>query len=298
MKIVSIGHPGQRTKRCVISLGVGKRTFSDCLLRLEESLRRVGFQGDYLSWSDNLPGGCPEHFDVPFGFKSYCFLAAKKLGYEQILWIDSACVAIRSLDGIFKQIQDHGYILFNNNYGQTMGQWSSDEALAHNGIGREEALNIPEIPCSTLGLSMQSEQGLQFLAGWHQILSDGVTARGTSKKIETWDDYASIAWNRNSFISADPRVLGHRHDQTAAGIVAHRLGMKPYADELRDIHFKEKPIKANTAILHHREFGTSITPLDQIYHNVFFRIPFIETPMRKLRSLKSRALGLAGNHSE
>jgi hypothetical protein len=64
--------------------------------------------------------------------------------------------------------------------------------------------------------------------------------------------------------------------------------MKPYADELRDIHYKAKPVKANTSILHHREFGTTIKPLEQIYYEVFFRIPFIEKPMLKLRSLRNR----------
>jgi hypothetical protein len=32
------------------------------------------------------------------------------------------------------------------------------------------------------------------------------------------------------FVSADPRVKGHRHDQTALSILAHRIGM----DELID----------------------------------------------------------------
>lgn len=36
-------------------------------------------------------------------------------------------------------------------------------------------------------------------------------------------------------ISYDLRVGGHRHDQTAAGIVAHQLGLPAYADNLRDV---------------------------------------------------------------
>lgn len=272
----------------MISLGVGKKVFSDSLLRLEESLRRVGFEGDFLYWSDNLPEGCPEHFDVPFGFKSYCFYTAKKLGYQQILWMDSACVAIRSLEPVFMNIEKHGYVMFNNNYDQMMGEWCSDEALAKNSISREQALAIPELPCSVLGLDMKSDLGLAFLDQWHQIMADGITARGTAKKVESWEDYQAIFWNRGGCISSDPRVKGHRCDQPAAGIVAHRLGMKPYADELRDIHYKAKPVKANTSILHHREFGTTIKPLEQIYYEVFFRIPFIEKPMLKLRSLRNR----------
>jgi hypothetical protein len=292
MKAMTINPCHDPVKRCVISLGVGKKSFSDSLIRLGESLKRVRFKGDYLFWGETLPEGCPEHFDVPFGFKTYCFYVAKNLGYQHVLWMDSACVAIRSLDPIFRQIQSNGYVMFNNNYGQMMGQWCSDEALVHNRISREQALAIPELPCSVLGLDMGSNLGRQFLDQWHLIMADGVTARGTTKRVACWDDYQAIFWNKNQCISSDPRVKGHRCDQPAAGIVADRLGMQPYADELRDIHYKVKPIKNNTVILHHREFGESITPLNEIYHKVFFRVPFVETPLAKLRSLRSRLRSL------
>ena len=278
MEISKIGVGANPYKRCVISLGIGKKTYKDCLLRLEKSLSRVGFDGDYISWSDQFPEGCPSHFEAPFAFKSFCFYIAKNLGYHQILWIDSPCITIRSLNSVFESLQNHGYIFFNNNYGQAMGEWSSDEALSKNKISREEALMIPEIPCSVLGLDMTNIHALQFLEQWHQIMSDGVTAKGTKDKIRDWEDYQAIAWNRNSRISSDIRVKGHRHDQTAAGIAAHRLGMKPYADELRDIHYSANPVKSNTSILHHREFGDQITSLDEIIFNVYWRTPFYETP--------------------
>lgn len=293
MKVIPIrAGRTERPNRCVISLGVGRKVFSDCLGRLEESLRRVRFEGDFLCWNDQLPEGSPEHFDVPFGFKPYCFFAARDLGYDEILWMDSVCIALRSLDPVFRLIQANGYAMFNNNYGQMMGQWSSDEALAVNGISRDEAMQIPEMPCSVIGLNMRSPLAAQFLEGWHQIMSDGITARGIKEAVSTWEEYQAIFWNRNARISSDPRVRGHRCDQPAAGIVAHRLGMTPYADSLRDIHYKETAINRHTAILHHREFGEEITTLDEIYHHVFFRLPFIETPretihtaLRKLKRL-------------
>lgn len=279
-----------RPQRCVISLGVGKKVFRDSLSRLEDSLRRVRFDGDYLCWSDQLPPGSPEHFEAPFGFKTHCFYAARDLGYEEILWMDSACIALRSLEPVFRLIQTKGYAMFNNNYGQMMGQWASDEALATNGLSREEAMAIPEMPCSVIGLNMRSALAVRFLDGWHQVMSDGITARGTKEPIHSWEDYQSIFWNRNGRVSADPRVRGHRCDQPAAGLVAHRLGMTPYADALRDIHYPDTPINRHTAILHHREFGETITPLDAIYYHVFVRLPFIarprDTALRALRKLK------------
>jgi hypothetical protein len=291
MKLVHIGRKDNATKKCVISLGVGKPVFKLTLQRLGESLKRVGFDGDYLYWDESLPSGCPDQFEAPFAFKGYCFNKAKELGYEQVLWIDAPCVAIRNLAPVFRSIEQHGYIFFNNNYGQMMGQWSSDDALAMNKISREEALAMPEIPCSVLGLNLRSDLASSFLEGWHQIMADGITARGITEKIKTWDEYQDIFWNRNSRISKDPRVGGHRCDQVAAGIVAYKLGMKPYSDLLRDIHFPEKPIKLNTTILHYREFGESIASLNDIYWRIFVTMPLIEKPRSTLR----RLLGLARN---
>jgi hypothetical protein len=292
MKITQIGSNPKHPARCVISLGIGKKSFTNNLKRLEESLFRVGFDGDFLYWDEQEPEGCPAHFEAPFAFKTYCFNVAKRMGYSQILWIDSPCIALRSLSPIFDEITKYGYIFFNNNYDQSMGQWISDDALAKNCLSRDEAMTIPEMPCSVLGLDMTSELAVKFLDQWALIMGDGITARGTTTLIKDWDDYQAISWNRNNRISNDQRVKGHRHDQSAAGIVAHRLGMLPYSDYLKDIHYKAKPVKRNTIILHHREFNETITPLNDIYYKVFFKTPFIEKPRSYVRKLVRFAKGL------
>lgn len=282
MKILKIGNNIEASKRCVISLGIGKTAFTISLVRLGESLKRVKFDGDFLFWDEDFPEGCPSHFDAPFAFKAYCFYAASRLGYTQILWMDSTCVAIRSLSPIFESIIQNGYVLFNNNYDQSLGQWISDEALAFNQMSREDAMTIPEIPCSVIGLDISSDIASSFLSQWHQIMSDGVTAKGTTSEIQDWAEYQQIFWNRNNRISQDPRVKGHRCDQPAAGIVAHRLAMLPYSDYLKDIHYEAKPVKRNTIILHHREFGETITPLERIIEDVFWRTPFYKRPKAKI----------------
>lgn len=292
-----------RSNRCVISLGVGKDVYKACLERLRESLIRTGFDGDFLFWNQRFPDGAPSQFEAPFAFKTYCFFVARDLGYEEILWMDPVCVALRSLEPVFALIQANGYVMFNNNYGQMMGQWCSDEALAANGLSRDEAMLIPETPCSVLGLDLRSPLANRFLEGWYQIMSDGVTARGTRQPVDNWEDYMAIFWNKKGRISADPRVGGHRCDQPAAGIVAHRLGMTPYADLLRDIHFKGTKINRQTVILHHREFGEAITSLDQIYHHVFVDLPWIQPlrdgiqPLRDgIHKVGRKVRRLAGRH--
>ena len=287
MKIVRFGNKS-KGRRCVISLATGKKTFVDCLKRLEESLRRVNFKGDFIYWSDELPPGSPSHFEAPFGFKPFCFMEAKKLGYDQILWMDSALVAIRPLEPIFKILEQKGYALFKN-YTRTLGEWCSDEVLRMNNMTREDAMKIPEVNAAGIGLNLKNAIANEFLRMWHQKATDGRTFRGVKEKIANWEDYDDIAWNKTGRVSKDPRVRGHRQDQTAAGIIAHELHMSPFADELRDILFKRTALDKNTIILQHREFGEKITSLNDIYLKVFVTMPFIERPLERIRGFLKRA---------
>ena len=282
MKIIPIGPQPEGTKRCVISLGVGRIAYIQCLKRLEQSLRRVGFLGDFLVWSNELPSGSPSQFEAPMAFKTFCFYEALKHGYQEVLWIDAPMVALRRIEPIFKLLHDNGYVTFANNYDQSVGQWSGDDVLALHQISRDEAMLIPETPTSVIGLDLESTIGKEFLGRWHAMCLDGVTCRGTVKPIQSPEDHYAIAWNKESCISQDPRVGGHRFDQTAAGIIAHQLSLPPYADSLRDIHYKNTRIDRSTVLLHHREFGETITPLERIIEDVFWRTPFYTRPKAKI----------------
>ena len=293
MEVIPICPHRSTAKRCVISLGVGRKSYTDCLKRLEESLRKVRFQGDLLVWSDELPIGSPSQLEAPMAFKGFCFDEARQKGYEEILWIDAPIIAMRPLEPLFALMNRYGFITFTNNHDQVLGQWCSDAVLAHHQLSRDEAMAIPETPTSVIGFDLNTEIGNQFLNQWQALLTDGLTCKGTHETINTIEDYYAITWNKDKRVSEDPRVCGHRHDQTAAGIISYRLGLRPYADTLRDVHYKEAPINRHTILLHHREFGEEITTLNDIFYRVFFKVPFIERPRSYLRKLAGMARSLA-----
>ena len=293
MQVIPIRPQRGTTKRCVISLGVGRKSYIDCLKRLEESLRRVRFRGDILLWADELPAGSPSQLETPMAFKGFCFNEARKRGYEEILWIDAPIIAMRPLEPLFALMNRYGYITFTNNHDQVLGQWCSDVVLAHHHLSRDQAMAIPETPTSVIGFNLKTDIGQQFFHQWYDLLTDGLTCKGTSKSIDTIEDYYAITWNKDNRISEDPRVRGHRHDQTAAGIISYRLNLRPYADSLRDVHYKQAPINRHTILLHHREFGDSITSLNEIYYQVFLKAPLIDGPRAYLRKLAGIARGVS-----
>jgi hypothetical protein len=264
---------------------MGRKGHTLPLARLEESLQRTGFQGDFLVWKDELPPKSPTQLESPMAFKTFCFMEAMRHGYRFVLWIDAPCIALRSIDPIFAIIKSKGYVMFVDPYDQSVGKWCGDDVLEHHGISREAALSMPEIPTSVIGLDLCSNIGRRFLQEWHAMALDGVTFQGTRKAILSTDDHYAIGWNKDNRISSDPRVGGHRYDQTAAGIIANRLGMTACSDGLRDVLCKQADVNRGTMILHHREFGNEIKPLGAIYRDVFITQLFVWAPSQSLLTI-------------
>ena len=212
--------------RTVISLASGDQQFSEGLDRLGAALDEVGFDGAFEPWREGrYPPGCPAHLEVPFAFKPYCFAEARESGAELVLWLDSSCVPVRPLDGLFDELDRDGYLLFANGT-RRVGQWSSDLALDRLGVPREEAMCIPEVNAAALGLDLTSDVGKAFLDRWLEEARAGLAFRGVREPLVGPDDYKDVKWNRGNRVSADPRVRGHRHDQTVAGVVAFELGLR------------------------------------------------------------------------
>jgi hypothetical protein len=230
--------------------------------RLRESLVRVGFGGRVLAWGPAYPEGWPTQWDVPFAFKPLSFAAARRCGAEVVLWMDASCAAIRPLEPLLDEVERRGYALFGNG-GYVVGAWSADVALEHFGVSRDAAMQIPEVNAAAVGLDLRHPLGAEFLARWSAAASEGTPFRGSADPIRAKDDYGDIKWNRNGKVSPDPRVGGHRHDQTVAGLVAHELGMELTDGVLVPFPEGRAAVGPRTAILVVRDGAVGLDSLPQ-----------------------------------
>lgn len=191
-------------KKCVVSFADGAGSYRKKLQRLEQSLKG-NFDGDFLGFTDYQQIGSPHHNEIPYAFKPYAIQKAINLGYEQILWADSPIWAVKSIQPVFDQIQQDGYVFFDN-IGHPLGMWCNDRTLKYFGIGREESFHVKQIMACCMGFD--------------------VTA------IDPFTDYFSTEyypgeWNNDDFTeSKDRRVRGHRHDQSVMSCIINRLGKK------------------------------------------------------------------------
>jgi hypothetical protein len=204
--------------KTVVSFADGVGHYAKALMRLELSLKQVGFDGyfkginDYGHINSPLHKGTPEDNPVPYAFKAYSIAKAIEEGARYVLWCDSVVYATKSIEPIFDHIKEHGYLLFDN-IGFSIGDYTSDACLQHFGMSRQEAFESKMLMACVMGFDTWDAKAKAFLDRYIEAASDGITYPGS------WT-------NENLQVSNDMRVKGHRHDQSVASILAKQMNMQ------------------------------------------------------------------------
>lgn len=119
-QLFQIGHGGNR-KHCFVCSTPFQNNRYDNSQTMKESLEKVHYNGHFLLWNGGFPnptGKEVQYAGVPYCFKIFMMLEARKLGFEQIIWLDSACLALQSPDRLFELLEtDHVlFRTFPSNY--------------------------------------------------------------------------------------------------------------------------------------------------------------------------------------
>ncbi len=204
-----------------------KRLGEACLERKETCIQWTG-----------EPDGSPSHADVPYAFKAYALQHAAEHA-DLLLWADACILPIRDMEPLWKRIEEQGYWFCNNGYSNY--EWTAREAyddLFSGGFRPDNPQSlcydinreIKHVVATTFGLNVRHPKGAAFLREYFRLASTTRAFCGP---------WGNIAWKEadGSKPYSDPRnsryalcgpadVRGHRHDQTAASVIAWRLGME------------------------------------------------------------------------
>lgn len=171
---------------------------------------------------NTLPFGAPAGVVVDWhDYTAYCakpfvLAAARNSGADIAILVDAAFYAIRSIQPLIQHIARNGYYLCRNGY--SVGEWSSDDCLNRMGTNREEAWKIEEASSYCVGLNFADGRCTELLRSWCGYASDRLTIPGPHTSL--------YEQGRNKgFVSVNPIVRGHRHDQTVLSILAYKIGM-------------------------------------------------------------------------
>jgi hypothetical protein len=191
--------------------------------RMIERFNAVSPGYEIQAWVNTLPPGAPrmmlDGYDYgPYAAKPFALEYARRCGATQAILLDAAFFPIRSILPMVEHIQRNGYYLCRNGF--RVGEWCSDACLnsAPFRISREAAFEMDEISSYAVGLDFSHEDCCRLLDAWTFAATDPACFPGPHTNI-------GHPGRNQGFVSSDPRVKGHRHDQTALSIIANRLGM-------------------------------------------------------------------------
>jgi len=199
---------------------------------------------DRLFFRGTLPEGSPSHADVPYAFKGIALGQAADLGFETLIWADACIYPLRSLDALFEKIEADGAWISENGY--TNAEWTADSAYPD--LFREEYIRhqlsgprdvnrdaefvekmrpvnrlIPHVVATAFGLSVNHRVGNAILVEYERL------AKETKAFCGPWNNLnpGSVVPDGGRWGHCGPgEVRGHRHDQTALSVLAHRNGVK------------------------------------------------------------------------
>lgn len=226
-------------RRAVVCVATGEH-YRKGQRRLAKALGGYGAkyraqEADLCFW-DFIPRQWPSHEENPYAFKAYALREIANRGYDLLLWCDSAVKPIASLEPLWERIERDGYWFAENAWSNY--EWTADSAYPalfpewfhaydRTSAAYSRAVNktIPHVIACAFGLNLRTQTGEQFLKEYYRLASE------TNAFMGPWSNrnYTGNTLRQSEARTAPcgpPDVIGHRHDQTAASVIAWRLGMK------------------------------------------------------------------------
>lgn len=242
-------------RRVAVNVSTGT-TYRALQGRLNQKLQEYG-NCEIKLWSDPLPKSWTPHKEVPYAFKKHAIYAS--MGDSNlILWLDSAILPLRSLEPLWKQIEDVGYFVPAN--GNMMNyEWTAESAYndLFPTVSREAAIglnrSIPHCSSAAFGFNLDTWIGREALdefahfANGRAFCGPWANSNGPDKD-RYQEDYLKKLYTTAP--CGPPDVRGHRHDQTALSVIAWRLSMK--LDTVMYAHENGTPDPGEGVILYHK----------------------------------------------
>jgi len=201
--------------------------------RLGAALKELGETGRFWRF---IPPDWPQHKKVPYAFKAYALKEASEHA-DLLLWCDACMIPVRPLGPLWERIERDGYWMGKdgwNNY-----EWTADSGYpdlfpefqrSSNYDGdsaRAQNRAIPHVCATAFGLNLKHAKGKAFLEEYYRLASQTKAFCGPWRNANHPNHAAVVGdWGGRMLPCGPPDVRGHRHDQTAASVIAWRLGFE------------------------------------------------------------------------
>jgi hypothetical protein len=160
---------GEQPQRCILLYGSHHLTYPRMLRTALFELKECGYSGDVLvriGGFPNVEAGGLKLCHIPYAFKVAFLKEAQRLGYKEVLWLDTSMRPLTDLQLIFDAIHTQGYFFSTIGSLTRNALWHNPEAVHSLGINEMLYPEIPHISSAILGLNIDNERAVQLLDAW------------------------------------------------------------------------------------------------------------------------------------
>lgn len=110
VRLEKIGNGG---KNCIVTCGPYSGVYADLIKQKKAQLEETGFNGYYLYRIGGFPnptGKEIQYVGVPYSFKIFSMREAYLMGFNNVLWLDSAAIPLRDPTPLFNLMEKKGIV--------------------------------------------------------------------------------------------------------------------------------------------------------------------------------------------
>ncbi len=165
---------GSGSDMCIVSCAPFDGVRSKLIQSIPEALRNSGFNGYFyyrIGGFPNPTGREIQFVGVPYSFKIFMMLEAQKLGFNKVLWIDSACLPLCDPSPLLQWL-DHVEVFFIPGRPDYRFVFPATQQLLKELTGKD-VMKLTH-PCTTvLGLKMNAARAKKLIQDYYKMAELG-----------------------------------------------------------------------------------------------------------------------------
>lgn len=223
---------------CIVCVSSYCKQYPELMLSNIFHLRKSGFNGYYLYFLGEYPnpsGKELQYIGVPYAFKIFALLEAKKLGFNKVLWLDASMKPLRNPEPLFEIIDKQGAFFTT---AASLFPWWEDRDAQKKLFPKTrdrlfELTNIDAaaskyyVPATVFGFKMNHPLTTLFIDKYYELVRDGYVFISDAPEEYVY----SCILSQNAFQEWQPTVtlklLSNKREKILMGVKKKKI-RKPY----------------------------------------------------------------------
>ena len=178
--LYKIGNGGNQNN-CIVCCSTSLNSERTCMTtNIKESLEKVGYNGYFYLFTGGFPNPTNtelKYAGVPYCFKIFMMLEAKKLGFNKVIWIDAACYAVNNPEPLFELLDENDVVFRSfphymfDSFDNTVFP-KTIELLSK--LTNKDIRNDRKINTIVFGLKLNSEKIQKFIEEYYEMVKIGL----------------------------------------------------------------------------------------------------------------------------